>query len=87
MKLRGRIDAGFAAPDRARLEGVPPFGKKVFILVANEGKGTLVLPRDERVLRDAPPDQIVEALAGVPIAMISTGADRDETILIRHPFL
>ena len=29
----------------------------------------------------------IEALAGVPIAMISTGADRDETILIRHPFL
>ena len=29
----------------------------------------------------------IEALAGAPIAMISTGADRDETILIRHPFL
>ena len=29
----------------------------------------------------------IEALAGTPIAMISTGADRDETILIRHPFL
>ena len=29
----------------------------------------------------------IEALTGVPIAMISTGADRDETILIRHPFL
>jgi outer membrane lipoprotein-sorting protein len=66
-KLRGRIDAGFAAPDRARLEGVPPFGRKVFILVAQDGKGTLVLPRDERVLRDAPPDQIVEALAGVAL--------------------
>ncbi len=29
----------------------------------------------------------IEALTGVPIAMISTGPDRDETILIRHPFL
>jgi adenylosuccinate synthase len=29
----------------------------------------------------------IEALTGAPIAMISTGADRDETILIRHPFL
>ena len=28
-------------------------------------RGTLVLPREDRVLRDAPPDQIVEALAGV----------------------
>lgn len=66
-KLRGRIDAGFAAPDRARLEGVPPFGKPVFTLVAKDGRGTLVLPREDRVLADAPPEQIVEALAGVPI--------------------
>ena len=28
----------------------------------------------------------VEALAGVPIAMVSTGPDRDETILRHHPF-
>jgi adenylosuccinate synthase len=28
----------------------------------------------------------VEALSGVPIAMISTGPERDETIVLRHPF-
>ena len=28
----------------------------------------------------------IEALTGVPIAMVSTGADRDETILVHHPF-
>jgi adenylosuccinate synthase len=28
----------------------------------------------------------IEALAGVPIAMVSTGADRDDTILVHHPF-
>jgi len=28
----------------------------------------------------------IEALAGVPIAMVSTGADRDETIVLHHPF-
>jgi len=66
-KLRGRIDAGFAAPGRARLEGIPPFGKPVFVLVADQGKGTLVLTRDDRVLRDAPPEAIVEALAGVAL--------------------
>jgi outer membrane lipoprotein-sorting protein len=75
-KLRGRVDAGFAAPARARLEGIAPFGKPVFILVADGDKGTLVLPRDERVLRDAPPEQIVEALAGVRL-----GADDLRTIL------
>ncbi|MGH9407973.1 MAG: hypothetical protein ACRD1V_00810 [Vicinamibacterales bacterium] len=66
-KLRGHIDAGFAAPANARLEGLAPFGKPVFVLVASEGAATLVLPRDNRVLRGAPPDRIVEALAGVPL--------------------
>jgi adenylosuccinate synthase len=28
----------------------------------------------------------IEELTKVPIAMVSTGADRDETILVRHPF-
>jgi len=28
----------------------------------------------------------IEALTGVVIAMISTGADRDDTILVQHPF-
>ena len=28
----------------------------------------------------------IEALTGVPIDLISTGADRDETIVLRHPF-
>jgi len=30
--------------------------------------------------------QRIEALTEVPIAMVSTGADRDETILVHHPF-
>jgi adenylosuccinate synthase len=28
----------------------------------------------------------IESLTGVPIAMVSTGPDRDETILVHHPF-
>ena len=28
----------------------------------------------------------VEALAGVPLAMVSTGPERDDTILLHHPF-
>ena len=73
-KLRGHIDAGFATPARARLEGLAPFGKPVFVLVADGESGTLVLVRDNRVLRNAPPGAIVEALAGVdlgPAAMRS----------------
>lgn len=75
-KLRGRIDAGFEAPARARLEGIAPFGKPVFILVADDARGALVLPREDRVLSDAPPDRIIEALAGVPL-----GADTLRTIV------
>ena len=39
------------------------------------------LPKAARAYLDR-----VEALAGVPIAMVSTGPDRDETILRQHPF-
>jgi adenylosuccinate synthase len=28
----------------------------------------------------------VQEVAGIPIDMVSTGPDRDETILLRHPF-
>jgi adenylosuccinate synthase len=28
----------------------------------------------------------IETLTGVPIAMVSTGPDRGETILVHHPF-
>jgi outer membrane lipoprotein-sorting protein len=66
-KLRGRIDAGFAAPADMRLEGVHPFGKPVFILVARGDDATLLLPRDGRVLRGARPGAIVEALTGVAL--------------------
>ncbi|HXC38670.1 MAG TPA: adenylosuccinate synthetase, partial [Burkholderiales bacterium] len=28
----------------------------------------------------------IQAILGVPVDMISTGPDRDETIVLRHPF-
>ncbi|MCX7144608.1 MAG: adenylosuccinate synthetase, partial [Proteobacteria bacterium] len=28
----------------------------------------------------------LEQICGVPVAMISTGPDRNETIVVRHPF-
>jgi adenylosuccinate synthase len=42
---------------------------------------------------DALPEQArtylkrVEEVVGIPIDMISTGPDRDETILLRHPYV
>ena len=67
-KLRGRISAGLAAPADIVLEGLAPFGKSVFILTGRDGKAMLYLPRDNRILRDAEPSAIVEALAGVALS-------------------
>ena len=66
-KLRGRLEAGFSAPASMRLEGVAPFGRPMFVLTASNENGTLVLTRDNRVLRDAPAASIVDALVGVPL--------------------
>jgi outer membrane biogenesis lipoprotein LolB len=68
-RLAGRIDAGLAAPASIRLELFPPlsFGKPAFILAARDENATLLLPRENRVLRGATPEQIVEALTGVPL--------------------
>jgi hypothetical protein len=66
QKLRGRAIVG-AAPGAVRLEGVAPFGPPAFILVARNGRGTLLLPRDHRILRDAPAERILEALTGVSL--------------------
>jgi hypothetical protein len=70
-KLRGRLEAGFASPASMRLEGVAPFGRPIFVLTAIHEIGTLVLSRDNRVLRDSPARSIVEALAGVPLGAAS----------------
>ncbi|MEO8522299.1 MAG: hypothetical protein ABI603_13105 [Acidobacteriota bacterium] len=69
-KLSARIDAGFAAPARMRLEGFPRVsfgGRPFFIFVADSRDSTLLLPHDGRVLRGAAPAEVVEALAGVPL--------------------
>ncbi len=68
QKLRGRVHAGFERPASMRLEGVAPFGPPAFILVARGGEATLLLPRDERVVRGARPDDILGALTGVSLA-------------------
>lgn len=68
QNLRGRVDAGFADPNRIALEAVAPFGKPFFVLTASETGSTLVLPRDARYLRGAAPAEILEALTGIRIA-------------------
>jgi hypothetical protein len=67
QKLRGRILGGFAEPGRVRLEAPAPFGRPVFTLVVRDGVATLVLNRDRRVVRDAAPAALVEALTGAAL--------------------
>jgi len=68
QNLRGRVIAGFARPASMRLEGVAPFGPPAFILAARDGTGTLLLPRDNRVLLKARPEEILGALTGVALS-------------------
>jgi hypothetical protein len=64
--LRGRVIAGFERPSSMRLEGVA-FGGPVFILAARDGSATLLLTREDRIIRKAPPDAILGALTGVAL--------------------
>lgn len=64
QRLRGRVLAGLI-PGALRLEGVAPFGAPVFILVADGRRGTLLLARDRRVVHDAAPEEILNALVGI----------------------
>jgi hypothetical protein len=66
QRLRGRVLAGFAT-GAMRLEGVAPFGSPAFIFVADTSQGTLLLPRDHRVLQGATPSDMLNALIGVPL--------------------
>ena len=65
--VRGRVHIGFERPSSMRLEGVAPFGPPVFILAGRGDSATLVLQREDRVLRNAAPEAILEALTGVSL--------------------
>jgi hypothetical protein len=66
-RLRARLLVGTAAPSSARVEAVAPAGAPMFIFAARDGNATLLLPRDNRVLQHAKSEDILAALAGVPL--------------------
>lgn len=49
------------------LQGVAPFGGPVFILAARAGSASLLLTRENRIIRNAPPEEILGALTGVAL--------------------
>jgi len=66
-RVRGSLLVGVAPPASARIEAVAPAGQPIFIFVANGDDATLLLPRDNRVLRHGRPDAVLEAVAGPPL--------------------
>jgi outer membrane lipoprotein-sorting protein len=68
QRVRGRLQIGLADPNALRLEAVAPFGAPMFVLAAQKGTGTLLMPRDRTVLRDTPADAIIDAIAGIKLS-------------------
>jgi hypothetical protein len=65
--VRGTLHTGLAAPASVRVEAVAPFGQPFFILAGRDNRATLLLPREDRVLRDAPVDAVFERLTGLAL--------------------
>lgn len=64
-RIRGRVIAGFERGGALRLEAPAPFGAPLFILAGRANRATLWLPRDRQVLRDAPVEDVLEAITGL----------------------
>ena len=62
-----RVIAGFERPSSIHLQGVAPFGGPVFLLSGRGDSATLLLPREDRIIRNAPPGAILGALTGVAL--------------------
>lgn len=67
QRVRVRLTVGVERPDSARIEANAPFGAPIFIFATSRGRATLLLPRDDRALRDGNPERVLEAAAGVPL--------------------
>jgi hypothetical protein len=70
QRIRARLQVGLAQPASAYIEAPAPFGAPVFIFAAENNDATLLLPRDRRVLEHGRPAEVLEAIAGVPLAPV-----------------
>ncbi len=67
QRVRARILAGFAEPASLRLEALAPFGPPALVFASDGTNTTLLFPRDEQVLRDAPVASVLDALTGLAL--------------------
>lgn len=68
QRFRARLSVGVATPASARIEAVAPFGAPFFILAAHDDDTTLLLPREDRVLRHGRSAEVLDAAVGVPLS-------------------
>ena len=74
QRLRTRLIGGFTT-SATRLEAAAPFGAPLFIFVATGRDGTLLLPRDRRVVEHGDSTELLAAIAGIkltPSEMVRT---------------
>jgi hypothetical protein len=67
-KLRGTLHAGLAAPGSLRVEAIAPFGQPIFILAGRDNRATLLMPREDSVLRNEPVAAVLERLTGLALS-------------------
>jgi outer membrane lipoprotein-sorting protein len=67
-RLRGTLLTGLAAPGSLRFEAVAPFGQPFFILAGRENRATLLLPREDQVLKEAPVPDVLARLTGLSLS-------------------
>jgi adenylosuccinate synthase len=80
--VRGKPEALLPSGADAVAECVPVYESLPGWSESTVGVRTIeALPKNARAYLER-----IEQLTGTPIAMVSTGPDRDETILLRHPF-
>ena len=65
--LRGDVLGALARPGSLRLIGVAPFGPPGFELIIGDDSAVLLLPRDRRVVRDGSGEELLRAVAGLPL--------------------
>jgi hypothetical protein len=68
-RLRGTLHAGFRKPGAMLLElRAGPLGTPIFALAATESAATLILPRDNQVVRGPRAEDILGALTGISLS-------------------
>lgn len=65
-RVRGRLQLGLNSDGGIRLEAVAPFGL-LFVLAGTKSEASLVLARENEVLLATPPEDVLDALAGLKL--------------------